>query len=95
MAMLEAMAAGLAVVVTDVEGIDNVIQNQVQGLVVPAKNPKALARAILRVLKDEELRQKLSAAAREKVAADFGLNEMCRQYEDVFMELLSRKGIVP
>jgi glycosyltransferase involved in cell wall biosynthesis len=95
MAMLEAMAAGVAVVVTDVEGIDNVIQNQEEGLVVPSRSPRALAKALLRVLKDEGLREKLGAAARKKIAADFSLEEMCQQYERVFMELLSKKGILP
>jgi glycosyltransferase involved in cell wall biosynthesis len=95
MAMLEAMAAGVPVVVTDVEGVDNVIQDQEQGLVVKSRNPKALAAALLRLLKDEGLREKLSAAAQEKIATDFSMEEMCQEYESVFMDLLSKKGILP
>jgi len=57
--LIEAMAAGVPVVATDVPGIRDVVSDGVNGLLVPPKSPQALAGAIGRVLSDRALRQML------------------------------------
>ena len=65
-ALLEAMAAGLAVVVTDASpGPLEVVVNGVSGLVVPSDDPFALAEALDRLATDPLLRERLGAAARD------------------------------
>jgi glycosyltransferase involved in cell wall biosynthesis len=65
-ALLEAMAAGLAVVVTDASpGPLEVVKDGVTGLVVPSEDPKALAKAMERLATDPILRAQLGSNARE------------------------------
>lgn len=62
--VLEAMASGMAVVGTDVAGIPEVVIDGETGLVVPQQDPKALAKAIITLLDDSELRTTLGKKAR-------------------------------
>lgn len=57
--LLEAMASGIPVVATNIEGIKEVIVNEVSGLLVSPKNPSALADGIIRIIEDQKLREKL------------------------------------
>jgi glycosyltransferase involved in cell wall biosynthesis len=88
MALLEAMAEGTAVIASDVEGISDLIEPGVDGLVVPPRDPAALAAAVINLLDDAELRERLGKAAREKVARDFSVEAMCRRYTEVFWGVL-------
>ena len=69
MSLLEAMAAGCAVVATRVGGIPDAVHDEVDGLLVPEGDTPALARALTRLLSDPELARRLGAAARESVAS--------------------------
>jgi len=65
--LIEAMAAGVPVIGARVPGIRDVIEDGVSGLLVPARDPRALASAIERVLSDAPLREKLIAGGRDRV----------------------------
>jgi glycosyltransferase involved in cell wall biosynthesis len=67
--LLEAMAAGLPIVATAVGGILEIVTTGKEGLLVEKHNPIALARAIARVLGDENLGRQISVAARSTAAA--------------------------
>jgi glycosyltransferase involved in cell wall biosynthesis len=69
--ILEAMAMGLPVVSTDHSGIPEVVENGVDGLLVPPADAAALAGALARLLDDAAARRDLGAKAREKVAERF------------------------
>lgn len=66
MALLEAMAYGMAVVATEVGGIPEVVEDGVEGLLVPAEDPAALAAALNRLATDPPLRTRLATAARAR-----------------------------
>jgi phosphatidylinositol alpha-mannosyltransferase len=66
--LLEAMAAGLPVVASDVPGYDEVVRDGVDGLLVSPRDPDALAAAIGKVLDDPELARRLGAAGTERAA---------------------------
>jgi phosphatidylinositol alpha-mannosyltransferase len=66
--LVEAMASGLPVVASDTPGYDEVVRDGVDGLLVPPRDPEALARATARVLDDPELAARLTVAARERAA---------------------------
>ena len=64
--LVEAMAAGLPVVASDIDGWREVVRHGIDGLLVPPSDPAALAVAVRRVLDDPALAAKLSAAGRER-----------------------------
>ena len=64
--VLEAMAAGLPIAATNVGGIPEILEKGVTGLMLPAGNPEAMAQALLRLLSERELRERLGAAARAR-----------------------------
>jgi glycosyltransferase involved in cell wall biosynthesis len=69
--LLEAMATGLPVVSTDVTGVPEIVDAEVNGLIVPQSDPTALADALARLLQNPELREQLALAARRKVEQAF------------------------
>src|SRR5215831_3683512 len=70
-AVLEYMAAGLPVVATNVGGVPEIVRHEVTGLLVPARNSSALAAAILRLLDERQLRERLGQNAKEFVFSNF------------------------
>lgn len=89
--ILEAMAAGKAIVASRVGGIPEAIEDGVHGLLVPSRDAKALATALARVLNDNELRARLGAAAKERALREFSLEAMFQNYETFYAELLARE----
>lgn len=88
--IVEAMAAGTAVVSTDCNhGPGEVIANEVNGLLVPPADDRALADALRRVLRDDGLRHRLAAGGTER-ASDFSPEHVARQYAEVFTKILGR-----
>ena len=90
-ALLEAMALALPVVVTDVVGNRDVIDDQVSGLVVPANAPVAMADAILSLLRDPQRAHKLAVTGRQKVVTRFSLERMLDSHQALYEELHARQ----
>src|SRR5262249_12395752 len=86
-ALVEAMAAGLPVVATNVGGMPEVLEEGGAGLLVPPEDEEAIAAAIGRLLDDERLRQDLSRRARAR-AIGFGAARMGRALERLYREVL-------
>jgi glycosyltransferase involved in cell wall biosynthesis len=74
--ILQAQAMGRAVIGTTVGGIPEVIEDEVNGLLVPPREPLILAEKIERLLKDSALRGRLGEAAREKIVKHHSLDAM-------------------
>lgn len=83
MALLEGMMAGLPVIATRVEGVDEVVQPGEHGLLVPLESPAELAQAILQLLRSPQDRQRMGAAARERVLSSYTTDRMCEAYLQV------------
>ena len=90
-AVMEAMAAGLAVVATDVAGNRALIANGHTGMLVPLHAPVALADALRNLAASAELRQRLGRAAREVAGSRFGCEAELRAYEKLYADILSRQ----
>ncbi|HEX8098159.1 MAG TPA: glycosyltransferase family 4 protein [Pyrinomonadaceae bacterium] len=88
LAIVEAMAGGLAVVVTATEGAREVVTPQT-GVLVPAGDWGALARAVAALIEDGERRELLGARARESARERFGLERLVSATERVYYEALS------
>ncbi|MBC6464928.1 glycosyltransferase [Actinomadura alba] len=82
-AVLEAMAAGLPVITTTVGGIPEIVTDGVTGLLVPPRDPAALADMIERVAADPGLRLRLGTAAR-RAAEDFGVPRCAARHEAAY-----------
>jgi sugar transferase (PEP-CTERM/EpsH1 system associated) len=93
-ALLEAMAAGLPVVATRVGGVPEVVVDGVTGLLVPPRDPEALSKAILKLLQNSDLRQKMGRSGRERVREHFSVERMVQDTEALYQRLLSEKGIL-
>ena len=70
-ALLEAMAMSKPIVASNVGGVPEVITDCETGILVPSKDPKALASAIIRMLVDNDMRNRLGRAAREIIESKF------------------------
>ena len=85
--LVEAMAAGLPVVASDIPGYDEVVRDGVDGLLVPPGNPAALAVAAGRVLDDPALAMGLAAAGRDR-AATFDWSVVVEAIEEAYRRAL-------
>ena len=85
--ILEGMAAGLPMIVTDVGGNAEAVVNGVTGLVVPPRNANALGAAILKLALDAELRRTMGRAGRERVAKYFGIDRCVANYAHLYAGL--------
>ncbi len=84
--VLEAMAAGLAVIGTTTGGTGEILSDGETGLTFPAGDAAALARQIRRLAADPDLRRRLSTAARQRVRSQFSLTRMVRELEQALAE---------
>jgi glycosyltransferase involved in cell wall biosynthesis len=90
-ALLEYMAAGRAIIATDVGANARLVRHEREGLIVPPADDTALEAAIRRLLAGPALARRLAAAARRRTEAEFGRGTMVRRFED-FFESLSFRG---
>jgi glycosyltransferase involved in cell wall biosynthesis len=86
--VLEAMAVGLPVVATNVNGTREVVQDGVTGLLVPRDDADAAARAVLRLARDAKLRRGMGAAGRARVQQKFSVDRMVAEKEALYTRLV-------
>lgn len=86
--LVEAMSMRVPVISTDISGIPELIDNNVNGLLVPEKNALAMADAIERLLIDPGLRQQLGDAGRDRVCKDFDSQVTTLDLKDLFVSQL-------
>jgi glycosyltransferase involved in cell wall biosynthesis len=89
--ILEAMAASVPVVAYAVGGNPELV-NADRGALIAAGNESEFASAICRILSDHSLRREQGRNARSFAEENFSLDRVCRQYEDLYRNLLDRKG---
>lgn len=85
--VLDAMAAGLPVVATEVGGVPEIVRHETTGLLVPPRDPDALARAMALLAADPELRARMGARGRE-FAREFGADRTAAATRRLYLELL-------
>jgi glycosyltransferase involved in cell wall biosynthesis len=88
MTILEAMAAGLAVVSTDVGGISEAVAAGQTGLLVPPQSPAALAAAILELVNDPRRAEQMGLAGRRRVEEKFDVRMIASRYQEIYCRLL-------
>ena len=85
--IMEAMHAGLPIIVTDVGGNTDLVQNENSGLVVPAQNPEAIALAISKLLLDPALKRRLAQTAKRKAKTLFTIDRMVKETKELYNNL--------
>jgi len=95
--LLEAMAAGTAIVASDIHGYKGVVRRDREALLVPPREPKAIAGAIARLLGDDDLRESMAVAGRER-AEEFSWPRVTAKVDDfygVVIRRLAARGELP
>lgn len=90
LAVIEAMAAGKPVVATHVGGIRDLVEDGVHGLLVPPRDPSALADAIARLLRAPRLRMELGQRGQERQRRNFDISEVAGRVEALYEELAAK-----
>ena len=80
-AIMEGMAAGKAIIATNIDGTPELVRHEETGLLIPPGDPAQLAAAALRLLHDPALRRRLGDAARERAKTLFQMDKMIQQTE--------------
>ena len=85
--LLEAMAAQLPIVASDVPGNRGLVEHERHALLVPAGDAVALAAAIRRLFEDQRLAERLGESARKRVEADYALDSVARRVAQIYAQL--------
>ncbi len=92
-ALFEGLAAGLPVVASRSGGLPELVRDGVDGLLVPAGDPEALAAALERLLRDPPLRRRLAAEARRQAGETFSTERCAARTQEIYDEVLvEREG---
>jgi glycosyltransferase involved in cell wall biosynthesis len=87
-AVVEAMAAGLPIVTTDAGGMREVVDDGIEGFVVPVRDPAAVSARLATLAGDDRRRRAMGEAARKRALADFTLERQASAYEDAYARVL-------
>lgn len=83
----EAMAMELPVVTSDICGISELVENGVSGILVPPKNPVAIADAIIKILENPTLAKNMGLAGRKKIKKDYNITTEVKKLEKMFKNI--------
>ena len=90
--VMEAMAAGVPVVASRVGGVPELVRHEETGLLVAPGDEDELAAAVARLLTQPSIRTRYGRRAREVAKANFSLERIARQYEQLYLQVLAEKG---
>lgn len=85
--LLEAMSFELPVIASRVSGVVDIIEDDIDGMLIPGEDSQALAVAMKRIILNPELATKLGQQARQKVASNFSLESVADKYSDLYAQL--------
>jgi glycosyltransferase involved in cell wall biosynthesis len=91
LAMIEAMLSGVPVVVTDVEGVRDMVVNGETGLVIPFNDSGALSTAIIKLFNESGLRQQLAIKASAAARKTYDATRMAKEIESLYKEMAFHK----
>jgi 2-polyprenyl-3-methyl-5-hydroxy-6-metoxy-1,4-benzoquinol methylase len=92
MATLEGMAAGRPVVATGIGATPELITDDVSGMLVPPNDPEKLAEVLMRLIDNQQHRERLGTCARRTALERFSLPPVVRAYEDVYSSAIQRRS---
>ncbi len=90
--LLEAMAAGLPIVASDITGFRTVVEDCAEGFLIPPEDSRALAGALIQLLRDPKLRAEMSACGKTK-AAEYDWSLIAQRVLDYYQNLLAAREL--
>lgn len=87
-AVLEAMAASKTVIATKVEGVVDIIENEINGYFVPAQNPETMAKFIIDATKNRQRTTEIGKKARKRVEDFFRIENTVKGYQNLYEEIV-------
>ena len=88
--LIEAAASGRAIVTTDVPGCREVVRHEINGLLVPAKDFRALADSLAYLIANPQVRKKMGLAGRMIVQEHFSTDRIVRETVEIYQDLVSQ-----
>lgn len=92
--LIEAQAAGVPVITTNVGGVIDVVNNNSTGFIVPKNNPIAFEEKLEELINSKEIRENMSQNGWNHVKKEFSYTRLCSDMEKLYMELLKKKKIL-
>lgn len=93
MVAAEALAAGVPVVASRVGGIPEVVRDGVDGILVPPRDPAALAAALIALARDPVARRRMGESGAARIAMEFSIDAMADGYEAVLADVIARPEV--
>lgn len=90
--LLEAMASGACLVASDIDGYRQVARHELDGILVPPQDPRALADALISLWSDDSSRARLVASGYQR-AAHFSMESLARHYVQIYEDLLEDEAM--
>ncbi len=90
--LLEAMAAGLPIIASQIGGVPEIITHGANGLLISPASPSSLSEACLRILQDEQLAARLTAAGLDTVQRRFDVQQQASSLYDLYQKVVSNDG---
>ena len=84
------MLAGRPVIATSGGGVNEIVADGENGLLVPPNDPPALAAAVSRLMKDQELARRIAAQGRASAATRFNIDQTCNDMVEVLGEVITK-----
>ncbi|MCK4236928.1 MAG: glycosyltransferase, partial [Candidatus Krumholzibacteria bacterium] len=89
--IVEAMAAGLPVIASDIYGIPEMVEGGETGILIPVGNSAALADAVWSLMNNHDLRERMGLAARKRYEAHFRIERSVSKTTEIYLELIGRQ----
>lgn len=86
--IMQAMACGLPIIASDVWGVNNMLNDNVNAILVPPGSPDAMAEALLKLVRDQQLATSLGNEARKTAELEYSNHRLFRQYAGLYAELV-------
>ena len=87
-AILEAMATSKCVIATKVEGVVDIIENEINGFLVPPQDSQAIAKLICKAIENPEQTAEIGRNARKRVEDSFIIENTVKSYQDLYEEIV-------